>query len=458
MKKVVSLLAILTLLFSLAACSSNKETNKTEGKEKAAKKEEVTLSYANWNLGTEEEQNLERLMIKAFEEKYPNIKIKIDESVSTTDWNGTLSTAASSGTMPDVFALPQIPLALSNDWLLDITKFASKDKEFAKIPEAVQESAKHNGKVYAVPFAQHFMGYFVNKDLFNAANLDYPEFGISLEDFESAIKEVTNVSKGVVGLNNPFSIVDWYPAAANDDMGWYTLKDGQYALDSKEYINGVNLAKELGTNGYTYETLKDDQKANFKGENPDQVWLQGGVAVKFDGSWATTPLFEKASFDWDFIGLPGGKTGLTNDFVGISKSTKHAEEAYLFSKFMSFGNEGFKKRMEIADKEGKTLNTLPITTDKKILDAYFEIQDVPGIRTAYENIDKAIIEPVKTVPGYVDARWQAPTGVKAGDQANATTGQLVDAFLRGELKVEDYAKQLDQLADQKSKEALEALK
>ncbi|OOE14499.1 ABC transporter substrate-binding protein [Fictibacillus arsenicus] len=452
MKKVFSLIAILALVFSMAACSSDEKASTDE------KKEDVTISYASWSLGTEKEQNLERLMIKAFEKKHPNIKVKIDESISTTDWNGTLAAAASAGKMPDVFALPQIPASLSNDWLMDLTKMTEKDKDFANIPEAVRDSATYNEKVYAIPFAQHFLGYLVNKDLFNEANLDYPEFGFSVEEYTKAIKEVTNISKGVAGTNHAFSVADWYPAAVNPDMGWYTLADGQYSLDSKEFIAGANLAKEIITNNYAYETLPDDQKANFKGENPEEVWMNGQVAVKWDGTWGIPALIEKGQFEFDYIGLPGGRTGVTNDFVGISKTSKHAEEAFLFSKWMSFGKEGFMKRMEIAQKEGKALNTLPVNADPEILDEYFAINEVPGIKTAYDNLDNAVVEPVKTEPGYVDARWEAPTGVKVGEEANAKVAMILDNVIRGNLKIEDYAKQLDQLADQKSKEAQEALK
>jgi multiple sugar transport system substrate-binding protein len=450
MKKILSLFAIITLLFSLAACgSTSKETASSE-----TKKKDVTLSFASWTLGTEQEQNAERLMISAFEEKYPNIKIKIDNSISTKDWNGSLTTAASAGKMPDVFMLPLVPLALSNDWLLDITDMASKDKDFAKISKSVVDSATFNKKIVAVPYAQHFLGYWVNKDLFNNANLDYPQYGVSIDDFKTAVKSVTNINKGIAGLNNPFSIPDWYPAAANKDMGYYTYNNGKYSLDSNEFISGVNFAKEVTTNAYSYETLKDDQKAKFKGKNPEEVWLQGGVALKWDGTWSIP---KDASFDYDFIGAPGGKTIVANDFVGISKTTKNPKEAFLFSKWMSFGKEGFMKRLELAEKKNKSLNTLPITNDKQILDKYFKFNNIPGIREAYKNIDQAVIEPVKTVPGYVDARWTSPTGVKAGANANATIGQVIDSAVKGEVKIEDYAKQLNDLANQKSKEAFASL-
>lgn len=454
MKKLLSLLTVSALVFGLAGCNSNQPTNNA----KPSEKESVTLTYANWNLGTEAEQNLERLMIKAFEEKYPNIKIKIDESISTKDWNGSLSAAASAGKMPDVFMLAQIPTALKNDWLLDLSDLAAKDKEFANVPNVVKESASYKGKLYAVPFAQHFLGFFVNKDLFNKANLDVPQYGMTIEQFTNAVKSVTNVKNGVAGINHPYGFPDWYPPAANKDLGWYTYSGGKYQLDGKEFISGVNLAKTMITNGYAYETLKDDQKANFKGKDPEEVWEQGGVALKWDGTWGTARMSEVLKFQWDFVGIPGGRTVVTNDFVGISKSAKHAQEAYQFAKWMSFGKEGFLKRLEIADKQRKAVNTLPITTDKEVLDKYFALLDVPGVRKAYQNLNNAIVEPVKIVPGFIEARWEAPTGVKIGDKANATVVQLIESGMKGEIKIEDYAKQLDQLADQKTQEAMAALK
>src|SRR5690606_41848384 len=101
--------------------------------------------------------------------------------------------------------------------------------------------------------------------------------------------------------------------------------------------------------------------------------------------------------------------------LGLSKTTAHPEEAYLFAKYMSYGKEGFMKRMEIAAKEGKVVNTLPINSDQEILDEYFAQLNIPGIRKAYDRLDEAILEPVKTVPGYAQSRWNAPTGVKTAE-------------------------------------------
>ena len=57
------------------------------------------------------------------------------ESTSTicdgADWNGSLSTAASAGNMPDLFMLAQVPTGLSNDWLLPLNEVTEEQKEEA---------------------------------------------------------------------------------------------------------------------------------------------------------------------------------------------------------------------------------------------------------------------------------------------------------------------------------------
>ncbi|WP_172971094.1 ABC transporter substrate-binding protein [Bacillus sp. THAF10] len=455
MKLVKPWIAILASFMLVVGCSNNNASNETN--DEKSKEDQVTIKFASWALGTEEDQNLERLMIDAFEEEHPNIKVEIDESIATDDWNNSLSSAASANAMPDLFMVSQVPTGLANDWLLDVTEMAKADEEFAKIPEVVTNSVTYNESIYAIPSAQHFLGYFVNKDLYNQANLDVPEYGFSVDEFTESVRSITNVKNGVVGLNNPFAIVDWYPSAVNEAIGWYTFNDGEYHLDSNEFISGVNLTSNFVTNGYSYDNLTDDQKANFNGEHAGEVFASGGIGLNWDGSWAVENFSKNLDFDWDFVGTPGGRTVIVNDFMGISKSTEHPEEAYTFAKWMSFGKEGFLKRIDLAVEHEKAINNLPVTQDEEVLDAFFEVQDIPGLRTAYDNLGKGIVEPVKTVPGFVQSRWEAPTGVAVGDNPNVNIAGLIDASIKGELKIEDYAAQINELANQKYKEGKEAI-
>ena len=449
LKLAISIL-IITMLFGCNASSEGGKSNDADGKK-------VTISYASWGLGTEKEQNIERLMIKAFEEKYSNIEIKLVESIPNDKWNDGLAAAASANEMPDVFMLSEIPPGVANDWLLDLSKLSSDDADLAKVPEAVRKAATYGDTLFALPAGQQFLGYFVNKDMFNDANLDAPESGANINEFVDSVKRITNISKGKVGINNPMAILDWYPAAVSKTLGWYTYTKEGYHLDSTEFKEGQQIAKDIVTNDYAYESLTEEQKSNFDGSNAGEVWASGNMGLIWDGTWALTAFEENLDFDYDFIGIPGGRTVVANDYMGISKNTKHPKEAYLFSKWMSFGKEGYLKRIDIAAEKGKVLNGVPVTTDQVVLDAYFELQDLPGVRSAFDNLDNAIVEPVKAVPGYVQSRWEAPTGVSISEQPNANIHSLLEASINGEIKLEDYLSQINNLANAKYQEAKKAI-
>lgn len=452
MKKILSVLSIAALSMSLVACGDSSDSKKeAEGKEK------ITIKYANWNVNVQEEVSLERLMIEEYEKQNKNIDIVIDETIDPTDYVGSLAAAASAGQLPDVFMIENIPTALANDWLMDIAEYTKKDNEWESISAPVRENVQFGEKIYAVPFAQHMLGYYINKDLFNSENIDIPSYGWSIDEFTSSVKSLTNAKKNIIGLGNVDSVVDWYPAVANDKLGYYTWDGEKYHLNSKEFTAGVNLARELSRNSYVFENLDADAKAKFDGEFPSDAFKAGQIGIQWDGSWAITDLTDLASIEWDYIGVPGGKNIIANDYLGVSATTKEAQASYDFAKWMSHSKEGFFKRLELAEANDKALNTLPLSTDEEVLEKYFATVNVPGLEVAYENIDKAIVEPVKTVPGYLDARWNASTGVKIADKDNATIGDLIFNSLHGDVKIEDYANQLNELANKKNKEAKEFL-
>src|SRR5690606_40148919 len=101
---------ITTIIILLIGCSSD-QTSSDDKKdtEKKGDKEQITISFGTWNKGTEDELNLERSLIKAFEAEYPHIKIELDQSIPNDRWTDGLATAASAKQMPDVFMLAEVP-------------------------------------------------------------------------------------------------------------------------------------------------------------------------------------------------------------------------------------------------------------------------------------------------------------------------------------------------------------
>ena len=145
---------------------------------------------------------------------------------------------------------------------------------------------------------------------------------------------------------------------------------------------------------------------------------------------------------YKFVGNPGGKITIVGDYYGIYKGTEQPEIAYKFAKWMSFGSEGFRKRMELYKNAG-SINTLPMINDQDLVDDYFDLfgssSEMSGLEDAYEYIQtKSMVEGVKVVPGFLSARQNKKTGIAIDDIASASMFELLNACIVGGKDIAAY--------------------
>lgn len=408
--------------------------------------EPVTIRYAAHNLGTEEENNAERQMIAAYMELYPHVTIEIVDMSAEGGWEANLTAYAAKSELPDVFSAFGLPLYVKNGWMADLTDIVAADSEWALIPESLRNAVTYNGLVSGVPSGQFIVGFIVNKDLFEAANLDAPEYGFSLDEFEAAVKGVNNLAEGVLGMDELWHILAWYPNAADPNLNWFSFDGEKMNYNSAAFKEAMAKTAELAP--YTWDTLTDEQKTNFKSVGPWELLNNGEVGLKFEYSWSFSGLKQNATFNWDFIGIPGGNQAVVFDFIGVGKTTANLDEAYNFAKWMGFSPEGYAKRVEIAKAAGAVPN-MPVAMDEVSLATYTEFfPDQPGIAAALGNLDNSLLEsPQKVVPGFVNARWEGKTGIVIDGEEI----QRIDWFWSyanfSKFKFEDYSAQLEEFAN-----------
>jgi ABC-type glycerol-3-phosphate transport system substrate-binding protein len=165
-------------------------------------------------------------MIAAYMELNPNVTIELVDMAGEGGWEAILTAYAAKGEFPDVYSAFNLPLYIQNEWLADLTEVVAADADWAMIPEALRESVMYNDIVYGVPSAQFIVGYIVNKDLYEAGNLDAPEYGWTLEQFDAAVKALNNPNGSVLGLDEIGPILGWYPNAIDPDLKWFSF-DGE---------------------------------------------------------------------------------------------------------------------------------------------------------------------------------------------------------------------------------------
>jgi multiple sugar transport system substrate-binding protein len=408
--------------------------------------EPVTLRYANWNLGTEEENNIQRQMVKAYTDANPHVTVEFVDMSGEGGWEANLTAYAAKGELPDVFMANNVPLYVQNGWVADLTDMVSGDPDWAKIPTALTDAVTYNGKILGVPAAQFVMGYFVNKDLYEAANLDAPEYGFTLQEFEEAVTGLNNINQGVLGLDEMEFVMGWYPNAVESNLKWFSFDGEKMNYNSAAFKQGVAKTGELKP--YTWQGLSEEQKANFKSTGPWELFLNQEVGMRWDASWAVPAYVENATFEWDFIGVPGGNQALVADVMVVGVTTKHMEEAFKFARWMTYSSEAYQKEAELARAAGSAPK-MPVAIDDASIALYEEFVNVPGILAAIDNLDNSLIESLaKMIPGYINARWEGKPGIDIGEDKDVNMWFMFNFANDGRYKIEDYSAQLEEYANQ----------
>lgn len=405
----------------------------------------VTLRYANWNLGTEEENNIQRQMVKAYTDMHPNVTVEFVDMSGEGGWDAILTGYAAKGALPDVFMANNVPLYVKNGWLADLTDKVKDDPDWQDVPQVLKDAFTYSGKVMGLPAAQFIMGYFVNKELFDAANLDAPEYGVSVDDFFNATTSLTNVQKGVLGLDEMEFIMGWYPSTQDPNLGWFSFDGEKMNYNSAAFKAGVAKAGEMRP--HTWQGLTDEQRTAFKSQGPWELFLNQEAGVRWEGGWALPGFVQNADFEWDFVGIPGGNQALVADVIVVSKTASDLDAAYDFAKWMTFSKEAYAKEAELARAAGAAPK-MPVSVDEDSIALYKSFVDKPGVMQALNNLDSSLIESLaKIVPGYINARWEGKPGIDIGDDKDVNMWYMFNFANDGKFKYEDYAAKLEEFAN-----------
>ena len=399
-----------------------------------------------------------------FEEK-ENVRVIVIENPGTGNayWDGIKASVVNQipEDLADVMMVPNLDWPLAYEFLRNIKEFTDNDPEFANVPSSVRDACAFKSGVYALPARLNLQGYFVNTTVLESAlNIRATNLNCrsSFSDIENIVNKAATV-KGVVGLDTAAHFIDTM-ASVNDTtgtMGYFTWDGTEYHLDSDAFISGVQKGREFFDAGKTLDAYDEEQR-NELGLDPEvgpkeDAWNKGKLVLRYGFTYEIPDMLDKNDLNnsYKFIGNPGGKIAIVGDYYGIYKDTKEPELAYKFAKWMSFGKEGFLKRMDLYAPKG-SMNSLPLQNDDALIDSYFDkfgsSSEMSGLEDAYSYIQtKSMVEGVKVVPGYLSARQNKKTGIEVGEVADATMFELLNACVVGGLDIAQYATQLNTIAN-----------
>ncbi|MBE5967935.1 MAG: hypothetical protein E7255_13390 [Lachnospiraceae bacterium] len=426
--------------------------------------EPLTLSYLAWNLGTAEEDNLERKMLAKFQEVYPNVTIEIvevplNEDGSAGDYGNYLNTLASQKALPDVYMWTNVPDTASAGWAADVTTYAEENTEYQNVVAAVRDGGQINGKVYGIPFQMHLYGIMQNYNIYEELNVDPLPYSYTLDDLlEKIAATTTDKYRGSDNL----AIEDWGALVNSDTIGFGTFDGEKYNFSSEEFAKAINTYKEVVEKGYTGNASYTEP---WLPEGVNWAWGEGYIANQYEASWSIAGFQNgERPFKSDLIPLPNEKVILIPDFIFVAANTENTEAAYELAKWMSFGVDGMKARMEIKEDNGIVgYSGLPLNAgfDAEI-DEYFlkDYEDFPMFLQVYASLkekpENVYVEGYKVIPSYTKSRFDADTGVVGtvnGEEKSLTMSELIIAIIKGDKQLSDYASEMDKVANNIYKDA-----
>jgi multiple sugar transport system substrate-binding protein len=465
-KKIFAVLLVFSLVLAvLAGCSGSK--NNSDASDQASspapssaavsasasetpawQTEKITLKYAGY-----EDPKIEESMLKAFMEKYPNITV-VRQNISNP-WNDSLTAAASAGDMPDVFWLDNayryngqsVQVGVANDWLLDLSPYYDNDPETDAIYPNVKKEAIYNGKRFATVAWEMLYGVYVNKTLFKKYNVELPPYNWTIDQMLDLAKKLSHPEDhfyGISGANDKLRFQEDWPMANDASLGYNTFDGEKFHFTNQEWIDAYNKQLELKRLKIEEKMTPEEKKKVFG--NPD-VWPfhEGHVAMAIEGSWTVSfvpaEMKKTGAGDLDFYPYPGGKAGqrmpVLPDYIGVSSATKHPEASYQLMKWMSWGKDGYLKRLDLYKEVNSSDGGLGGNVG-------FPVTDYPEVWAKIEPLlplggEKAIVKLLKDgVPSY----GKTLGGMAEYDQWLADS-KITEQIEKGEVTPADKAKELE---------------
>lgn len=194
MRKALALTLAAAMTLSLAACggaasSAASETTSTAAST-ASGDSGVTLNWAIWD---KDSTAYWQALADGYTAAHPNVTIEMTD-LGSSDYMTQLATQLAGGNGElDVLSIKDIPgySNLINLGMLEPMndKLTTPTADFGGV---LEQLTAEDGNFYAVPFRSDFWVVYYNKDLFDAAGVDYPTNDMTMEDYDALARQMTS--------------------------------------------------------------------------------------------------------------------------------------------------------------------------------------------------------------------------------------------------------------------------
>ncbi|HBF39326.1 MAG TPA: hypothetical protein DDW50_18655 [Firmicutes bacterium] len=296
----------------------------------------TTIQYAFW--GNPASLGVESDIIAEFEKAYPHIKVE-PIAVGYNDYHTKLLTLIAGGQAPDVMRLDSFYFAdfMRVKALKDITKLVKRDHINVKAYyQAGLVDSMYKGRYYGLPWSTAPYYMVINLKMFKDAGIAVPQNDWKWNDFIKISKALTK-GKGIerqYGFADDFQMFHLLPWIWGEGGDIFDKSRTKFTLNNKAAVNRIQQLADL---------CKQDvfpDPAQFPTAEVLNRWMVNNkVAMRIGSALELISLQNVKDFEFEVLPFPGGSVSASttifkSNTVGISASTKKAEAAWTFLKFL----------------------------------------------------------------------------------------------------------------------------
>jgi multiple sugar transport system substrate-binding protein len=279
---------------------------------------------------------------RQYREGHPNVQIDITYN-TWGDHNQIVPTWAAANTLPDVIYVHgsrAFPWAFENI-VVNIQDLVDADEGFnvTGIWDEALNLYRFQGNLHGIPYDHGplILGY--NKDLFDAAGMDYPSEDWTMDDLREAAIALTDLDSdlptwGWAGTQPGFGNTDHVQALQPWGARLMNEEETQVLINTEEARQAIQFWTDLIVTDGVAPTPAESQAFE---QGP---WVSGRIAMNQVASWNTPTLARFAPFNWDVAPMPSGPAGrYTSSFgsgFGITRDSNNREAAWQYlSEYLS---------------------------------------------------------------------------------------------------------------------------
>jgi multiple sugar transport system substrate-binding protein len=312
--------------------------------------------------GDPEEIGAYREVIAAYEQRQPDVDVKLIETSDRDDLIARLSTSFAGGTPPDLFLLNYrfYGQFAARGVLEPVESRVERSEVFQEddFYEEALDAFRFDGTLTCLPQNISSLVVYYNRDLFREAGVAEPRIGWNWDEMVSAAKELTWDEDGdgraeVYGLGVEASLIRIAPFVWSN--GGELVDDDEspthFTLDSPEAQGALTEFFKLR---HVHAVVPSEEEVEAE---DDETRFQNGRLAMVLSSRRSTPTFRTITdFDWDIAPLPQFREQagiLHSDAYCMTKASENKDAAWSFMEY-ALGPEG----AAVVARSGRTVPSL----------------------------------------------------------------------------------------------------